>query len=62
MKSVELISFFISFISGCFMLANNLLAKEYSRRGESAFNVEIRIRTHFTKGQPAGPKNACSQK
>jgi len=38
------------------MLANNLLAKEYSRRGESAFNVEIKIRTHFTKGQPAGPR------
>jgi len=32
------------------MLVNNLLA---SRRDESSFNVEIRIRTDFTKGQPA---------
>jgi len=34
------------------MLVNNLLAKEYSRRNESAFNAKIRIRTDFTKGQP----------
>jgi len=53
LSPVKVIAKFKSDVSGCFMLGYNLLAKEYSRRDESAFNVEIRIRTDLTKGQPS---------
>jgi len=60
----ELISFFISYCKSkmrnfvlLYACKQFISEREYSRREESAFVVEIRIRTDFTKRQPMlGPR------